>query len=82
MSRTRIVLEIALTALCLVWTRHLLKAAIADVAARSDSDYRVVGLDRAQILAGLTALRRAAQSTSSRSALRRSEREQVHFGCG
>jgi hypothetical protein len=78
------VLETVLAALCLVWTRHLLKVAIADIAATSDRDCHVVGLDRAEILAALTALHSAAQSTTSRSGrsvLRRPEREQMHFGC-
>jgi hypothetical protein len=57
-------LEIVLAALCRVWMRHLLKLAIAGVAATSERDFRIVGLDRAKILAALTALRSAAYSTA------------------
>jgi hypothetical protein len=44
------------TALCVAWAQHLLARAIADLAARSEWDCSVVGLDRAVVLAGLTQL--------------------------
>jgi hypothetical protein len=46
----------ALRALGRAWTAHLLKRAIADVAAMNRG-YREVGLDRAEVLAALTHLR-------------------------
>ena len=48
--------RIFLAALCAAWTQYLLTRAIADIAARSERDCRAVGLDRAEILAGLTQL--------------------------
>ena len=56
--------KIAFVALCRAWMRHLLMVAIADVAARSDRDWDLIELNRADFLAGLTALHGAAQSTS------------------
>jgi hypothetical protein len=62
-SKARILLATGLTELCSVWTRHLLKLAIAHVAARSDRDCRMLGLDRAELLAGLIELHSAAGRT-------------------
>ncbi len=56
--------RIFLAALCAAWTQYLLTRAIADIAARSERDCRAVGLDRAEILAGLTQLH-GAMSTDS-----------------
>ena len=57
-------LKAALAALGRAWMRHLLRVAIADVAARSDRDWDLVELNRAEFLAGLTALHGATQGTS------------------
>jgi len=57
--------RIFLAALCAAWTQHLLERAIADLATRSEWDCRAVGLDRAEILAGLTQLHGATRRERS-----------------